>query len=319
MSNIALTLPSPLNYSTQHRTTPAEELLNAGSLGMFCPSNSLRPRTTIPAVSGPSYNAVWENIAWAQAAALCGVTGSTSAQQAAVDFVLHDVSNLGGVTNILKSITPKGGLQTIVTQTVGTSTTWSFAINLPAAICSYIAANRDHVYAFDVIMYRSRVSLSNANLYTRTNSIGSGSCGLIEMSDGGDDTTQDGSGDGIEHNDAGNNNSANTNIYNQLGWNHRWTQRVVWRPDTGTINVGTDITYPSIVRAGANPPEYASNGNYNKYPSDTTYMAHLMDVTASGLGYGEIVRKHRKFFQLHCLTAGGRFFGDTLANPATLP
>ena len=319
MSNVALTLPGALNYSAQHHGTPAEELLNAGSLAMFCPSNSLRPRTVVPSVSGPSYNASWENIAWQQAAALCGVTGSVATQQAAVDFVLHDVSGLAG-TKILKSITPLGGLQTIVTQVSGTNSTWSFAINLPAAICSYIAANRDHVYGFDVMMYRSRVSLSNANLYTRTNSIGSGSCGLIEISDGGDDTIQDGSGDGIEHNDDGNNNSGNTNIYNQLGWNHRWTQRVVWRPDNGTINVGTDINYPSLLRAGANPPEQSSNGNYNKYPSDTTYLAHFMDLSVAGVPtWAEIVRDHRKFFQLNCLKSGGRWFGDTRANPATLP
>lgn len=61
-----------------------------------------------------------------------------------------------------------------------------------------------------------------------------------------------------------------------------------------------------------------SSGQANKYPSLVLYRAYLEDLTVSGRTGSTVAGIDRAEFVAQCQTSGGRYYGDTWSDPATV-
>jgi hypothetical protein len=54
-------------------------------------------------------------------------------------------------------------------------------------------------------------------------------------------------------------------------------------------------------------------------PSVVFYRTYLEDLTVSGRTYAEVDALDVALYTKHVLTTGGRYYGDTYTDPATIP
>lgn len=59
--------------------------------------------------------------------------------------------------------------------------------------------------------------------------------------------------------------------------------------------------------------------NFTGHGSRIFYRAYMEDLTVSGRTYAEVRALDYELYTKHVLTAGGRYYGDTFTDPATVP
>lgn len=71
--------------------------------------------------------------------------------------------------------------------------------------------------------------------------------------------------------------------------------------------------------AGASNPFNAIGGIRERLSSSIFYRAYIEDLTVSGRTYAEVDAIDYALYTKEVLTPGGRYYGDTYTDPATIP
>lgn len=268
-----------------------DRLLTAGSLVLFDPVHSADAMAT-----GLVSLQEVPNIAWAEAAA---VLGAGSAATLAGQFKLGS-GNTGGT--VLTERSAKGGIHVVMAQTGQAVNTQGAFIDLPAALKAYLVANPNNAYYISRWIKKTRVALS-----------GGPSEGALY-------------GSGIS--------AVGNSLFNitpaGLSGNFSASEVAPGINQTGDIFLaaatsswaGTD---PASMNADARLVAWGQTiGSYmtgiynNKSASYVLYRVYMEDLTVSGRSYAEVHAIDKAFWEAD-MAAGGRYYGDTYTDPATLP
>lgn len=294
MSGLKLTIPTSFTDATLPilRDDP---VLFAGSLALIEPAHAAAPLAGMPADG-----AFVPNIAHKEAAAALGVA----------DDGLAAIFSMGAAFTGARGKmerTGKGGLHGIVSQAPGIlqNSNHGAKVTLPANIRSYLLTNKAHKFYFSRWTRTTRAALANAGVQ---NEIGSGS------------------------------NSAKFLLYRTdtaEGWNPSTALATAeYRP--GVPN-GLGNSFANLARvmsdtnlvatpANAGPQWGMPAGTFNnavpawvtQLPSSIFYRFYIEDLTVSGRSYAEVDSIDFAEYTKQVLTAGGRYYGDTFTDPATI-
>lgn len=278
-----------------------DPLLAAGSLFLFDPSHSLGGIVGVPGVVGTSAPNVLPNVAWKQATAVLGAGTQTSLAGSVttrnVDDSIWKVERSG-----------KGGIHGIITQSGAQVSTRAWRATLPTAVRDYVMANMAaHQFYFSIWRKITRpVVVPNTARQSPFHFARTTSNYLFHMEGG------------------------------------------VFAPVTGAALVGRSgipgLTGDEFIAAGANKfmagatAGFTGTGpttsediafglgtfdawgtiNYNKAPSHIIYRVYAEDLTVSGRTFADASAADQALYNA-AFAAGGKFFGDTYTDPATLP
>jgi hypothetical protein len=292
MSGLKLVLPTSFTDLTLP-TLRDDPVMSSGTLALIDPSHP----ATAWAAGVPANAATLPNIAHVEAAALLGV-----ADNAALSAVFNTYGSLSGAKGKIER-TGKGGLHGIVSQAPGIANGDGAMLGLPAAIRSYMFANKTHKFYVSVWNRTTRVPIANAG----TN---------LEIGSGG--------------------NSTRFVFYrSDVGWTYDTSLAADVRNGTpqalgnnfaslGVTPNNTPLTVAPTNAAsvwGMPPGSFnaAVSGWVTQLPSRIFYRLYVEDLTASGRAYAEVDALDNAEYTKQVLTAGGRYYGDTFTDPATIP
>lgn len=242
----------------------------------------------------PVNGAAIPNVAWEQAAAMLG-SGTANTLASAMVNKIQAADGTG-------ERTPKGGLHVAMRRDTNTNNDRGAYIDCASAIKSYVLANyATHQFYLSLWSRLTRAALSGGN---RKAVIGYGGKFAIEFDldfvAGGTSAVGPNSLLGSRHPG----NVVGNWFYN--GANPSWY-------GSAPVNV-TEAGIASMI--WGNVREGAAAWN-NKASSDVFYRSYVEDLTVSGRTYAEVDAIDYALWQA-AFAAGGKFYGDTFTNPATL-
>lgn len=279
---------------TAPRLAAVDGIESAGSLVLF---DYAHPDTDIGA-GVPAHLAVIPNLVAGNFATLSGVTGEN----------LHGIFRLAGNINngTLGKVerSGKGGIHVIVSQANPLEAGDGVAVNAPAALYTYLAANPTHDIYFSAWDRQTRADkvtgANSAFVYATSSSTSHGPFNVY-----------------------------NTNAFTPGGW------AAVEPPGNAVGPRRTALTVTGYGGGAGSLPARsglplwgapASTLNANTlatrnegWPSFITYRVYIEDLTVSGRTHAEVDALDYALYAKDVLTAGGRYHGDTFTDPATLP
>ena len=263
-----------------------DPLLSSGSL-ILVDAGHTKGRLS----GGPSNGALVNNIAGSIAAE---IVGSAS--------VSPDIATGFASNAMLPELTAKGGLHVIKSKVNDLNNT-CFTLRIPAAIKAYLLANKSHSFYFSIWQQVTRkfdaadMPLAVLAEAAYTNNF------LINIQVNGDPG------------------GASTNL---LGKASNLDPTVVTGPAkhqlaiskaTGTL---TNMAYTDLFIFGGCPSAGVMNSALHKGGSQILYRVYLEDLTVSGRAYADVKAQDDALYQ-GAFAPGGKFYGDTYTDPATLP
>jgi hypothetical protein len=298
MSGLKLVIPTTFTDNTLPilRDDP---MLNVGSLIMLEPNHPARPLAAgVPANNGPI-----PNIAHKELNALLGGTYSVGD----LDPKLVYPGSFSGTKAKLER-SGKGGIHGIVSQAVALASGDGAMTSMFAALNNYIKANYGHSYYFS---FWDRITRINAGTLPGT---AAGTEGVIESST-----------------------AVSKHLMMQVG-----TQMLNGSGTPGGSRVGTNAVGPRFGNLALVGPLNsfdsatatlgamwgAYSGTYNAavlasrnsfWPSFVFYRFTIEDLTVSGRTYAQADAADFAEYTKQVLTPGGRYYGDTFTDPATIP
>lgn len=82
---------------------------------------------------------------------------------------------------------------------------------------------------------------------------------------------------------------------------------------------GIEIPYYTNFVFGTGPMDRPiTEGQTGKWPAMILYRLYVEDLTVSGNTFDNVVAKDKALYQKDVMTAGGRYYGDTYTDPATI-
>lgn len=196
----------------------------------------------------------------------------------------------------------KGGLHGIVSQSVALASDDGMAIEVPAALAAYISANLDHSYYVSVWDRLTR-ALPNPTNFT------------VDYATGGSTTTN-----GLMHAAQSTWYGAVSAVSNQDVLGNTVGARFANASIGGSKAVSSTATRTPCWGAPASSPNNTNLATRNlNWPSFVFYRLYMEDLTVSGRTYAEVHAIDYQQFTKHVLTPGGRYYGDTFTDPATIP
>lgn len=297
MSGLKLVIPT----SFTDLTLPVlrdDPLLTAGSIALIEPAHPASPFAGVP-VNG----SIIPNIAHAEAAATLGVTDANFGAVFAA---------LGGIASGTKGKierTPKGGLHIIVSQAPGVLSGDGAKLDLSAQVRSWLYTKAPTREFFISVWDRpTRAALG-------------------------------GTPGGVVHEFG---NAANSNMLIRYTASGGWSQNTTPVPGAnarfGASNtLGNRIANVKTTAGNSNLSASPNNagpqwgtiaGTYSdavagwktQMPSSVFYRLYVEDLTASGRSYAQVDALDFAEYTKQVLTAGGRYYGDTIpTDPATIP
>jgi hypothetical protein len=274
---------------------------SAGSLVLF---DAMHPKN--PMSSGvPATGTDLPNVLWESAIAAYG-TGTEASTQPVVTY-----ANLDGVTRGAIERSGKGGIHVILSQAdarVADATVPWMLLSAPAAFGAYQVANPTNDVYLSAWYRVTRPLRSGTVAGTYTG----GSSTVAEMNQGGGNRriTLSNSGSFVRA-EIG----KRVPLLNAAGAELANAASADW------VN---PITGPSafFVAGGAGTQNVVTSGtttNKARWPSLVLYRFYVEDLTVSGRTYAEVDAIDFSLYTKEVLTPGGRYYGDTFTNPATIP
>ncbi|WP_324741137.1 hypothetical protein [Pseudomonas veronii] len=277
---------------------------SAGSLLLLDPTH---PSGGWPGGVGPSGSTL-RNVLWKKAQAVYGA-GSEASLAATLNYV-----GMTGATGLLERST-KGGLHALVSQApslVTANSTPYTRINMDLNLRKWVFQNPGNDLYISVW---GRITRGYKGGAIDTTYTALASTSLLSLAAGGSS----------QRLTLGN----KMNVQNALGQLGN-TETVAgpafmsgasssWiTPPTTEGAIGTDLI--GIGNTGVNNT-YASGAATAKtrWPSWVIYRVYVEDLTVSGRTYQQVHDIDYALYQKHVLTEGGRYYGDTFTDPATLP
>lgn len=273
----------------------------AGALALFDPTHPAKPWE--PGV--PAHNAKVPNLAWDQAAAVLGAGTEQTLQ--------GDIYSVGlAGTDGLVERTVKGGLHGIISPTAKNPTTdpkVGLVVGIPAAVYDYTRANVNHDYYVSIWFRTTREPSDRTNskvfasIMVQTQYLAAFGYG------GGNEGTFRGTLIGQTAPTFASGAPRFTNLSSQ--------------PNAAYA----DEKFSYSVDPGQRSLFVVGNRNFNnqatvcrgKAGSYILYRAYLEDLTVSGRAHAEVSAIDQALFARACTQAGGRYYGDTFTDPATIP
>lgn len=297
MSGLKLVIPTTFTDNTLPilRDDP---VLNAGSLMMLEPNHPARPL----AAGMPANNGLIPNIAHKELNAILGGTYNVGD----LDPKLVYTAGLSGTKGKLER-SGKGGIHGIVSQSVALASGDGAQTQMFAALNNYIKANYGHNYYFS---FWDRITRINAGALPNA---AAGTEGVI-----------------------GGNTSAAGELMMQVG-----TQLLNGSGTQSGARIGTNVVGPRFGNVGLTGPLNSFDqpagalgamwgaypGGYNAavlasrnnfWPSFVFYRFTIEDLTVSGRTYAQADAADFAEYTKQVLTPGGRYYGDTSTDPATI-
>lgn len=270
--------------------------LTAGSLMLIEPGH---PKSTL--VGTPIDGQVIENLAYREALSLLGLT---LGDRDDVDATFTIAAGWNGTTTGKLDRTTKGGLHGGVSQTVDTTTT-SARFEFPVAIKQYVA---DHLAIF-TDPAESSIAMSLWRRPTRAG-VNSGLQPVLM----GIFKTSNGAVGGIVQTAGGSPTSGQAFVgrraYPDFCPVDTPALRILavarWAVSITPPITGADIS--AGVAFGGFPP-YNSASHIHKAESFVLYRAHMVDLTAAGMTYGQFEAQEMSLFNA-AFAEGGRYYND---------
>lgn len=242
----------------------------------------------------PADGARVPNVAAAQARALLGNT-------ATVDPTIVNTGMTGTVGKVER--TSKGGVGAILS-TTNTTSGAGFAVLAPLSIVSYLQANKTHGFYWSLWYRVTRVQTPSSTNYPVGAFVSTTSAYAMGIVSNGYQTP-----------------------YN-LGYGSSGPYQQTanyWRGVAGSpLPDGFATADPATVdryfyQCGNYGMGNRTGAQVGKTGSRVFYRAYLEDLTVSGRTYAQAATADQNEFAAQVNTAGGRYYGDTSTDPATLP
>lgn len=273
----------PLGVFTGAPVGTKDPIISSGSLFLVDMLKSW-PSST-PPVSG----SVIGNVAWQQAATLIG-SGTEST-------LAGELTNTGAPDEILFQMSGKGGLHGICSQLTMESTDNAY-INAPQLIRDYIMSRLtlDEFYVSRWSRITRQATITNAETFQLSSASTPGSIYSIKFAENANIPTP-GRGPvlsgGVE----------------QLGNSFRNASRVTFNG-----------TPPTTANSLALREIWGTQSStwQNKANSHITYRLYVENLTVSGRSYATVDALDFALYTADVLTSGGRYYGDTFNDPATV-
>lgn len=260
-------------------------ILSDGSLYLFDMAHSRGRLSSVP-VGG----SVIPNVAATEAASILGVAANTlngsfvtQAQAADAKFELSG----------------KGGIHGIYSQVNNVATGRGAYVGLPTAIINYLIANKTHQFYISAWVRRTRAALA-----APLNGVG---MPWLDLGAGGDYLARAGGADAVFKI------SANSKVLPAGGLNSKANRYVAI---SGNARSGDTVTTPrgAMLWGGI----LTADSFANVAPSDLFYRTYMEDLTVSGRTYAQVEAIDKAMWD-KAFAVGGKFYGDTFTDPATLP
>lgn len=292
LRGVTLTDPSAPKIITR------DKLESPGSIMLFDGKHQFGEFSGLPGIGSEVPNAV-SSIA----ARLLGVTESQTALK-----VLDASAEAPSIFK--KERTLKGGIHGIITQSGGQASSQMYLIGAGDAVRNYIRDNPSHVFYVSIWQRVTRKALASSaaqSPFHFTNSSGGTTNYRFHMQAGQPFPSQSSPsvwrGSSNVPSAADKDVSDGTNRFTSLAVQGNSGNGPV-ASDPLTFGVGTFATWSSL--------------NYNKAASRIIYRAYIEDLTVSGRTYAEVEAIDYALYQ-EAFAPGGKFYGDTYTDPATLP
>lgn len=289
MSGLKITIPTSFTDASLPilRDDP---ILTNGSLALIEPAHPASPLAGVPVTGG-----LIPNIAHKESAAALSVTDDGLA-------AVFANNNISGAKGLIER-TSLGGIHGIVSQNPGLANGDGATIKLPAAIRSYLYAQKSHALYFSIWIRTTRKSADNVS-------------GMFVEFGGGNNTQKMAffRADSVVGSGA-----SQPNLRNGAPGGSVAPFLLNIAPPAGDSN--TTATIPN-----AGPEWGPAAGTFNAavpswltlLPSWVFYRMYVEDLTVSGRTYAQVDAIESALYSKHVLTAGGRYFGDTFTSPSTI-
>ena len=275
------------------RVYPADALLAKGSLLLIDFGKSDNQQATVP----PN-NTVIKNLAWDIAKTMIPTGTETT--------LSTTVRNSLQAGNSLAEVTPKKGIHVIISKVSDQVALQNdFELNHAALIKNYLLDQPTHEFYASYWTKRTRVSDTtvSGDFYLERNTSNAKfafqSADEIPLNSGG----QAAMFLGRRSSPA----TLNTvsNYYRSIGF----------KGFLGTIDTDRNLLYLTT-KVGSSSPY--SGQEQNKAPSMIIYRIYIEDLTVSGRTYAQVDAIDKSLYDA-AFAVGGKFYGDTHTDPATLP
>jgi hypothetical protein len=286
--------------------------LTAGSMMLLDPAHPVNPW---PA-GVPADASTVPNLAWRECQALTG-TGTQSSLAALVARSAAITGSLG-----LLERSAKGGLHLLLSAATAPAGGQGFAIRPAVGVVDWMVAHPTHAYYFSIFMKRTRFGNAFGNVLGASLNAAPSDTEVF-ASIGPDGTTSP------------------TSSGKRTGYRRT---RTYWRPAQdaavtppfsqaimANVAVSGYTGTPGITGATAQAQmKLFGGGRLGPFadvvagmPSSVLWSAHWVDLTAAGMTYADMDALEYAEFQKQCLNdvvggVGGRYYGDTYTDPATI-
>jgi hypothetical protein len=298
MPGLKLVLPTAFT-DTSLPVLRDDPVLTAGSLLLIEPAHPARPM----AAGIPAHGSAVPNIAHAEAAALIGGSPALGTLDNSLKYAAawHNTSK-GKLER-----SAKGGIHGIVSKAVSLAAGEGATIGMNSSLWTYLLTNKAHsIYvSFWDRLTRINTGSVTSNGAQEHGAIGANTSTAAILSHRAD-AWQSSTGATI----------GSTKLApNTVG------------PRFGNANVTANSGFTSATAGDGGPLWGALNG-YNSaviasrngfWPSFVFYRFYIEDLTVSGRTYAQADAADYAEYTKQVLTAGGRYYGDTFTDPATIP
>lgn len=283
--------------------------LRAGSLVLVDPAHPANSWDS----GVPANGALVPNLAWREAKTVLGA-GTQSTLSAVVEKSAAITGSLGKVER-----STKGGLHVILSASTLLSAGQGVAIRLPQLVMDYMIANLNHSYFFSLWFKGTRFTSSNGapHAFTLANATSdTTSLWFVNNSAGPGSFPTAGKLLGYRRS------ITDLRVSSNAGLAAPYQSPVIFN---GAVSgyTGTPVLTGSAAQAknklfSAGNMEWFREGQTIAAASRLFWCAAVEDLTVSGVSYAEADAADLAEYTKHVLTSGGRYYGDTYTDPATI-
>lgn len=299
MTGLVLNLPSAFTDTTLPKIQPDPVMPQAGALWLM---ERAHPADTAPfALPAVAQSAAVTNLAWKQAMEALGQGSQTSL---AGTFSLGSGAQGSGLAKT--EMTARGGVHQITSQASDPGSQANGRFLLPTALREFLYANPTHKIFLSVWGRITRPYVTTTNAQTAWAEFVSTTSGTSNLRA----ILRTPSTNGV--NASGN---AGRAIPNAVGPGLANAMTDGWlgtapsaasglRANVGVLGVGELYNYTAPIR--------------QSHASRVIYRVYGEDLTLSGRTYAQVDALDQAEYTKQVLTAGGRYYGDTFTDPATI-
>lgn len=298
MPGLRITIPTTFTDTTLPTLKDDAILPESGALMLVDMAHPLSTSPTLEPL------ALLTNLAADQAAAVTGASASA----------LHPEVYIGGISTTPNAVglveyTGSGGLHTILSSTAGSLD--GVKVRYPLDVLEYVRDNPTNDYFVSVWMRVTRPTNSTA--------------GWSSISLGTNDSTSNylylfanlttkfpSSAPQL----IGLRSTPTTTKLSEGATAGPYIRNIGVSDHTGTVDPAGNLSSNSKIFGVGQIPPFEGSGNN---PSAILYRFYMEDLTVSGRTYAEVDAIDDALYTADVLTAGGRYYGDTYTDPATVP